>query len=197
MEPTEHHGWYYNNKLPHFDGSWVCQHITYRLSDSVAQEVLDRLSSELQMISDDVERDCHKRRSFEEHLDAGHGSCVLREPEVADVIKNGWKKFDGERYDLLAWVIMPNHCHILIRQYENVNLSKVVQSWKSYTGRWMKKWWNENKRVPFQSLKNEGMWQREYWDRFIRDQDHFEAAINNIHDNPVKANLSKTRTDWK
>ena len=40
-------------------------------------------------------------------------------------------------------------------------------------------------------------WQREYWDRFIRDQNHYESAINYIHDNPVNVGLSESRNSWK
>ena len=41
------------------------------------------------------------------------------------------------------------------------------------------------------------LWQREYWDRFIRDENHFSKAVEYIHDNPVKAGLVNTATEWE
>jgi hypothetical protein len=37
---------------------------------------------------------------------------------------------------------------------------------------------------------------REYWDRYVRDEQHFEAVVRYIHDNPVKAGLVGKADDW-
>jgi putative transposase len=62
------------------------------------------------------------------------GCCALRHPAVAGVVQETLLHFDGERYRLLAWCIMPNHVHVLMDP--QAALGKIVQSWKSYTGRW-------------------------------------------------------------
>ena len=75
-----------------------------------------------------------KRVQIESWLDAGMGSCALRNPNVAAMVQTALLRFDGERYRLLAWCIMPNHVHVLIQPL--VPLAGIVQSWKSFTGRW-------------------------------------------------------------
>jgi REP element-mobilizing transposase RayT len=158
-------------------------------------------------VRDDGERQAELRRRMETYLDAGHGSCVLQEPEVAACVVDTWHHFDGERYRLLEWVVMPNHCHALIEPLEGVPLGKIVLSWKNYTARFI----NEYKRrtgvrqsqqcqsqqcQSQRSRDSSQVWQREYWDRFIRNEQHFEAAKSYIAMNPVKAGLAATPEDW-
>jgi len=130
-----------------------------------------------------------RRRKIEAMLDKGHGSCVLREPAAAECIIENWRHFDEQRYKLIAWVVMPTHVHVLIEQYETASLSSVVQSWKSYTGKQLKALF------PHACADGE-FWMREYWDRYIRDENHFYAAIDYIRQNPVKAGLVDRPEDW-
>ena len=62
---------------------------------------------------------------------------------------------------------MPNHCHVLIELFEGVALEKIVLSWKNYSAQFI----NEHKGRTGVRRSQEGsqVWQREYWDRFIRD----------------------------
>ncbi len=140
-------------------------------------------------------RDTERRRRVEAWLDAGHGSCVLRLPEAAACVVDTWRHFAGERYDLIAWVVMPNHVHVLVRVYEGVPLAKIVQSWKSYTGRRIRVLREESPARARGSQMQE-VWMREYWDRYIRDERHFHMAVDYIHQNPVKARLVGMAKDW-
>jgi REP element-mobilizing transposase RayT len=106
-----------------------------------------------------------------------------------------WQRFAGERYDLIAWVVMPNHVHVLIRTYKGVALGRIVQSWKSYTGRRIRRMMEEGE-IGARRFEGKGVWMREYWDRYIRNERHFEAAVRYIHDNPVKAGLAELAEDW-
>jgi putative transposase len=119
-------------------------------------------------------------------MDAGLGSCLLRRSEAASCVVEAWRQFDGERYDLVAWVVMPNHVHLLIRVYEGQALGRLVQSWKSFTGRKLNALGGTRGRV----------WSREYWDRFLRDEAHFEATLRYIENNPVAAGLAERPEDW-
>ena len=94
--------------------------------------------------------------------------------------------FDGERYRLLAWCVMPNHVHALIETKEGFPLADVLHSWKSFTGSQANKFLN--RRGEF--------WQREYLDRFVRNAEHYEAVVAYIEENPVKAGLAKFKTEW-
>ena len=125
--------WYSRGYMPHLDEFGLLQSITFRLADSLPQKLLKDLEEELKSI-DSQHIDLERRKKIESYLDSGLGCCALAHPKMAEVMQNALLKFDGDRYDLLAWCIMPNHVHVLIRA--KAPLSKIVQSWKSFTGRW-------------------------------------------------------------
>ena len=203
---------YTRGYLPHYDKAGAFQMITYRLADSLPKDALAQLKEELKSLPEDA-RDTARRQQIESWLDAGHGSCVLRHSEAASCVMDTWQHFDGVRYEFIAGVVMPNHCHVLIRVFEGAMLGKIVQSWKSYTGRRITKMMEEcragarrsqerrsqeppSKEKHSQEGHSRGIWMREYWDRFIRDEKHFANAIEYIHNNPVKAGLVKNAEDW-
>jgi putative transposase len=184
--------WHSRGYLPHFDAPHAIQAITYRLADSLPSAVHARLDQELSTLADD-RRPLERRRRVEAFIDAGHGSCVLCHPEAAACVIETWLRFDGERYRLLAFVVIPNHCHVLIECLDACPLSKIVNSWKSYTARWI------NAHVVYRAgarRHQEAFWQRDYWDRFIRDERHFRATRVYIENNPVAAGLVTTPSDW-
>src|SRR5262245_54153700 len=65
--------------------------------------------------------------------DAGRGACWLSKPEVAELIANAVRFFEGQRYELRAWVIMPNHVHAVVWPTTGNTLSGILHSWKSFT----------------------------------------------------------------
>jgi REP element-mobilizing transposase RayT len=179
--PTTHRGWHSRGYLPHFDGSDVIQSITYRLHDALPVEVVEALKQD-----DRLQDDATKRQQLETLLDAGYGACYLREEHIATLVEENWKHFDNQRYRLLAWVVMPNHVHVLIRILEGFPLDRIIKSWKSYTALEANKLLNRNGRF----------WYPDYFDRFIRDQNHFGAVVRYIHNNPVKAGLVDSPELW-
>ena len=182
-------GWYSRGYLPHCDASQMLLSITFRLADALPQDKLKQLAQEIAILplsSQDAER----RRKIEEWMDAGMGCCALRHPQVAAVMQDTLQKFDGERYRLIAWCIMPNHVHVLIEP--TTSLPKIVQSWKSYTGRWALL---HNAELGL-GVPGHAFWMRDYWDRYIRHERHLQSVIHYIHENPVKAGLCKTAQDW-
>lgn len=207
-DPTQR-GWYSRGYLPHFDHPGLLQHITYHLADSLPTAVLEQIDKGLRSLPPE-RQDTERRRRVEAWLDAGHGSCVLLIPEAAGCVIDTWLRFAGERYDLIAWVVMPNHVHVLVRVYEGVPLAKIVQSWKSYTGRRIRRLMEEGRAGGQQTLaiteeacragarrsQSGRVWMREYWDRYIRDERHFAMAVDYIHQNPVKATLVGRPEDW-
>jgi hypothetical protein len=126
-------GWYSRGYLPHFDAAGATQFITFRLADSLPQDVLDRIEMELEQMPM-TERELERYRKIERWLDSGLGCCALRHPQVALLVQDTLQHADGESYRLIEWCIMPNHVHVLIEQ--KISLPKILQSWKSYTGRW-------------------------------------------------------------
>jgi putative transposase len=126
-------GWYSRGYVPHCDAPGLVQSITFRLADALPQSKLAELEQELR-ITPPERVDARRRRMIETWLDAGMGCCALRHPALALLVQETLLKWDGERYRLIAWCIMANHMHALIEPW--TTLSKIVQSWKSFTGRW-------------------------------------------------------------
>ena len=182
-------GWHSRGYLPHFDSGKIVQSVTFRLVDSLPQEKLKILEEQLSSLPNTLaERE--RRTSIEQWLDAGLGCCVLRHPEIAELVQSALLRFDGERYKIIAWCIMPNHVHVLIEP--KIALASIVKSWKSWTGKYA--------RIKAMELElavpDHGFWMREYWDRFIRNEEHFQKSIRYIHENPVKAKLCTASEDW-
>jgi len=173
-------GWYSRGYLPHVDMPGLHQTITFRLADSLPADVLERLAEEA---ADDAGR----RKRLEALLDAGYGECWLQHREIADIMEDALLHFDGQRYRLVAWCVMPNHVHVLIETMEHWPLSGIVQSWKSFTA----------KAINQQLRRSGEVWQREYCDRYIRDDGHLQAAIEYIENNPAKAGLVRSNEDWR
>lgn len=176
---TQHKGWHDRGYLPHLDADGAIQHVVFRLHGSLPAATLERLKSKTDE-SDD------RRLSVDQELDLGHGTTWLANPVCADVVADALIRFDGSKYDLLAWCVMPNHIHVLIREKSGWPLGGVIKSWKGYTAR-----------VINQHLGRTGtFWAADYFDRRTRDRDQFEATAIYIEANPVKAGLCAEAKDW-
>ncbi|HQX54777.1 MAG TPA: transposase [Pyrinomonadaceae bacterium] len=175
--------WHSRGYLPHFDKEGFTQFITFRLADSLPQDVLDRWHAELR--GGEI-TDADHRRRIEVYLDQNYGAGHLRDHRIANVLQDTILKWDGKRYKLIAWVIMPNHGHILLTPESGVTVPEIVHSIKSYTAH-----------AANEILKRTGQfWAREYFDRYIRDSKHFASTIAYIENNPVKARLCKLPEEW-
>ena len=177
---------FHRTYLPHFEAGEVPQHICFRLTDSIPRHLLKQWEEELRSLPK-AKRDLRKRRRNDETLDKGFGACWLRRPEIARLVVETLNHFAGTRYRLHAWVIMPNHVHVLATPLGDISLSGVVHSWKSYTaGR------------ANALLRRQGpFWRPDYFDRFVRNEKHYLLTVEYIHQNPVKAGLCRRAGDWK
>ena len=195
----------------------------------------------------DDRRAVERRKRLHEWIDAGHGACLLRGPEIASMVQDTFLHFDGDRYRLHAWVVMPNHFHVLFEPLDDWPLGKIVASWKKFTARKIKDYLrnanqepernanreiggprgenanreiggpgrenanreiggpggeNANRRLAGPGSANlpigidQPIWQREYWDRYIRNASHYENTVEYIHYNPVAAGLTGQPEDW-
>jgi REP element-mobilizing transposase RayT len=181
-------GWHSRGYIPHFDGSDVTQHVTFHLADSLPKSGLLRLESKLKNFTIN-KRDAERRKRVDAWVDAGHGSCVLRKPKLAQMAQESLLTFDSERYLLLAWVVMPNHVHVLFQPIQGWTVARIVTAWKKFTARKI----CDDRQVS----SGTPIWHREYCDRYIRDQAHLEQVIQYIHMNPVKAHLVSEPEKWR
>ncbi len=178
--------------LPHWTQAGSTYAVTFRLADSLPAEVLERWHSQrdrfVQQAGTQGREPTPKEQReltrlycdhVESFLNAGHGRCYLRDPRIAELVQNALKHFDGKRYDLIVWVIMPNHVHAVIRPRPGEELPTILHSWKSYTAN------KANKLLG----RNESFWQDEYYDHIIREEEDFNHQVDYILNNPAKAGL--------
>ncbi|MDH3530708.1 MAG: transposase [Acidobacteriota bacterium] len=179
-------GWHSRGYLPHFDGGEICQFITLHLGDALPKKVLEKWKRNLDFENDEYAKQLLYER-INKYLDQGYGSCWLNRPDIAAIAEESLLRWDSIRYRLLSWVIMPNHTHFLIKPIEGFPLSKIMKNHKSFTSH------SANKVLK----RNGQFWQEDYFDRYIRDHDHYVDTIRYIEMNPVKAGFCKKPEDWR
>ncbi|MEI7908513.1 MAG: dihydropteroate synthase, partial [Verrucomicrobiota bacterium] len=166
--------------LPHWTQDQATYAVTFRLLDSIPQSVIQTYLTEKKQwqdlvqlavakgdeaLADDARQrhaECYEE-TIEKSLEQGHGPALLQEPQIAEMISSTLKHFDGDRYDLLTWCVMPNHVHALIRPLGGHSVSSILQSWKGFSAK-------EGNRILG---RTGGFWQHESYDHLIRGMDDF------------------------
>ena len=184
----------YQRSLPHWRQEGVTYFTTFRLADSLPEGRIRELAE----LRDRWEKQNPPPRSeaawielsrttiehVERWLDAGSGSSVLIESWAAEIVEQKLQHFAGVQYELGAYVIMPNHVHLLVRPYsdELYPLENLEQGWKSYSAREINA-----------KLQTRGqLWQPESYDRIVRDVEHLSRCLQYIGDNPRRVGVSIT-----
>jgi putative transposase len=196
VEPTS------RGELPHLykDGAWYF--VTFRLLDAVVPSAtraarngkpVDDASAVAGGSAGKTER-VKECRATEEAAGIARwadppttlGACILRQTEVADLVQKALRHFDGRRYKLAAWCVMPNHVHAIFSPALDCGPRAVLHSWKSFTA-------HEINRI----LARQGpIWERESFDHMIRSIEYFEALVRYVEENPVAAGLCDVPESW-
>ena len=176
--------------LPHWNSDSAIYHTVFRLVDSLPASVVEEYRIErLALLAEAEAGNVSARERLDElfgvrienFLDAGHGDCWLARIEVADVMAAALRYFDGQRYHLYAWCVMPNHVHAVVQPLGNSSLPEILHSWKSYTAT-----------AANRLLQQEGpFWQKESYDHLIRDAAEFERIVRYVSENPERAGLKQ------
>lgn len=178
-------------KLPHWEQPGGCYFVTFRLADSLPKERVEALRQEREdwltlhprPWSEKVEREygqCFTKRE-EEWLDAGYGSCSLQSEKIRKIVRDSIEKFDGDRYDLDCYVLMPNHVHLIWQMRDSHTLTAELRTLKGVTARYCN-----------QALDRSGtFWMRESYDRLVRDLRELEAFRDYIESNGSMAALGE------
>ena len=185
-------------RLPHWEIQGGTYFVTFRLNDSLPSSVVEAIDfkiarkiASLKQQGDMKPKELNRIRRMknvfiERYLDEGHGSCVLGESRNAEIAAGSLRHFDRQRYDLYAWCVMPNHVHVVFQQKEGHSLADIIKSWKGYSARKIN-----------QNLGREGsLWQREYFDRLMRDETHLNRSMRYVLNNPLKAGLGEWPWVW-
>jgi putative DNA methylase len=161
---TARDGWHSRGYFPHFNGEGVTQHVSFHLFDSLPQSVLARWREELRM-RPLKQAELEWRKRIQDFLDSGYGCCFLRDDRLAEAVESALLHFDGQRYFLHAWCVMPNHVHTLFTPAPEFEMSEILHSWKSFAAHECNKLLQRSGRF----------WAREPFDRYIRNERHFQT----------------------
>ena len=179
-------------RLPHWTQEGCTYFVTFRLADSLPAPVIERWHKEKETYLSKLPRPVTKQKleaanalftaKLEAHLDAGHGACPLKEPAITELVESTLRHFDGQRYVLGSFVIMPNHVHAVVRPLMEHKLPAILAGWKSFTAHEVNKRWQ----------RGGSFWQDESFDHIVRDGQQLAKFARYIEQNPGKAKLAKT-----
>jgi putative transposase len=188
------------HELPHWMQAGTVCFITWRTADSLPADVQQRITFERRRLLLDrgidpdgdwkselaklpgVERGhvyWNLFRIWDGVLDQGRGACVLADPELNGLVGESLMHFDGERYVVTDYVVMPNHVHVLAGFRDEETMLKQCASWKRYTAREINR--HLRRTGPF--------WQPEAFDHLVRSAEQFEHYRRYIAQNPDDARL--------
>jgi putative DNA methylase len=194
-------GFHSRGVLPHLKREGGTYFVTFRQAGTLPKDVLLRFKQERDAILEQAKAakrplTWHEQEELfhwyshrvDKYLDAGHGVCYLRDPGLADLVAEAIRFFDGERYELQAWAIMPNHAHLVVWPMAGQVLSDILHTWKSFTSHEI------NKRL---GTKVSPFWQNESYEHLIRDDEDLHRCCHYTTMNPVNARLCMRPEDWK
>ncbi len=192
LEPVEIH----RGNLPHWQQPGKMYFVTWRLADSLPQAKLDAWRNELDVWLASHPKPWNSEQLAEYHaladerietwLEAGEGECILRKPEVARIVIDALRHFDGAHYELTGFVVMPNHVHVLVRLFDDVDLPQVMQGWKGFSA----------KTINQQLERTGAVWQAEYFDRIVRSERHASRVEEYLRGNARQAGLLGSEMFW-
>ncbi len=174
----------FKDNLPHAHQKGVYQYVTFRLADSLPKSVCQELNTRLEKFKEMnptpwTSETLYQYRNLigkleSRLLDKGYGSCILKNPSIRAIVEKAIHHNDGKKYDLLAYVIMPNHVHLLIRLREEYTVTSIIQPLKSFTAHQINK----------ESGHKGPIWMKRYYDRMVRNPATLEHYIKYISCNP-------------
>jgi putative transposase len=191
----------FERRLPHWSQPGVICFITWRTADSIPGDVLeewrqerrqwlrrhginpisDNWRDELQLLSPESRHEFYRHFStrWHDYLDEGFGECVLTQSSLASIVSDSLKKFDGDRYELTDFVVMPNHIHLLAAFPTEQAMLSQCEGWKRYQAVQI------NRKIGSSGR----FWQQDDFDHLIRSEEQFQNRRTYIRENPRKAKL--------
>ncbi|MCX6969142.1 MAG: DNA methyltransferase [Verrucomicrobia bacterium] len=182
-----------SGNLPHWRQDGATYFVTFRTADSMPQTKLKQWLDERKTWMEEhpephtaAERLEYTKlfpQRFQEWLDAGYGACQLARSDVKAVVENALSHFNGSRYRLGEYVVMPNHVHVLVSPLGDHELSDILQAWKSFTAKEINRLIGETGHF----------WQKESFDHIVRSPDQMERIKAYIRDNPNAVEAASRR----
>ncbi|MES2598552.1 MAG: transposase [Verrucomicrobiota bacterium] len=206
----------YARALPHWRLIGATYFITFRQADSLPEKVLKGWEQETSAwlwghgIDDRwkksepgrfhaaylaLPRELREARRREEakrflhELDLCHGSCRLQKAEAQDIVSEALTHFHGQRLWVGDWVVMPNHVHVIAQPFEGVKIEEWLYSIKRYSASSLHK----VGLIQKTDFRAGHFWQKESFDRVVRDLAELSRTRKYIADNGKKLRASTFR----
>jgi REP element-mobilizing transposase RayT len=156
----------HRRRLPHWRQAGATYFVTFRECGSLPSHLVEQLHTlRLALMDKEAAADEYLKadreyfRQMKHYLNAGHGLCRAHDPRVSAVVAATLRYYDGTRYELGEFKVMPNHVHALVRPRDDHELDHIVGAWKSFTANAIN-----------QLLETSGeVWQHESYDRLVRN----------------------------
>lgn len=180
---------FHRRNLPHLYYNGGEYFITFRLKDSLPLNEVVKLKNELEKKADNLSaKEKRLFKKYDELLDSGKfGLPLLKENEVASIIKTVIHKYDGLFYKIICYCIMPNHVHLVFSLLDtDKSFSDIMKIIKGNTSILINRYLN----------RRGNLWQPESFDRLIRDDKDLYQIIKYVLLNPVKAKLVDNWQRW-
>ncbi|MDB6126645.1 MAG: transposase [Verrucomicrobia bacterium] len=187
---------FHRRKLPHWEIRNGEYFVTTRLADSLPRSAVEKISLLHHEIASapsgsDIVTNLQRRyfRTLEKYLDAGTGECLLKRDNIAAIVERELAALSEWDVDIPHFTIMPNHLHGLVAPRERCvrNLSEIMKRLKGRSAHQIRA-----------ALGGSGpIWQREWFDHWIRDEAERLRIIEYIRENPAKAKLVQRWEDHR
>jgi len=132
-------------------------------------------------------------------LDAGYGTRWLEDRRLASAVRDSMLYFAGTRYELLAYVVMPSHVHWVFRPLPAWVAERAAQGDRRTAREIILHSFCRHTAVVWNRLRQRsgGLWQRESYDRVVRNDDELKRIVEYVEFNPVKAGLCQRSDEWE
>jgi putative transposase len=197
---------FYRRNLPHLQPLGGTFFVTYNLNGCVPEEVLVKWREEYEFEKNQILANSKDLKTDLVHLDkvyflkkdkyldtTNQGKHYLKEDRLAQVVADTLHFWDNQRLELICYCIMSNHVHTVFRLFDENETAKpfylqeIMHSIKLYSA---------NRCNKILGLEGQ-FWNRESYDRLVRDDKELRRILVYILNNPVKANLCEKMSDWK
>jgi REP element-mobilizing transposase RayT len=185
---------FWRGRLPHWEVAEGRYFVTLHLAGAIPQEGQDRIHQLAQEYDELAADDPDTRAQLQRHiyaemeswLDRSEHVSHLQQPDVAHMLMESIAFRHGRVWNVLEYVVMPNHLHLFF-EMRDVGLKKSLEQFKRWTG---------HQAAKLLKFKDQRFWQDEWFDHWSRSDEEDEKIIEYIRQNPVKAGLIGNHLDW-
>jgi len=196
--------YYHKRNLPHYYIPKQTYFITFSLHNSLSPKIIEQLTQQYEEIKNQIQKNIigkleQKNLLYQENKkhfykydnwlhDYKQSPKYLNNPTVVKIIYDSLIYHNNTKYNLIAFCIMPNHVHLVLRLIESSpSLDKIMFTIKRYTA-------GQANLI----LNRKGQfWQHENYDHIIRDEKEFYNIVNYVIQNPVKSGLAENWNEWE